>query len=107
MKLVVARLVSDLGCSVDQTGSVYLDNVDVGGVVMADGEEPFFIAGILNLSVANFVFQRISKPFRGEYLSANKQFIHRCRYRRPAEDRSLIVARAKVLQAAHTARRAP
>jgi hypothetical protein len=33
VKLVVPRLVANLACSVDQTGSVYLDNVDVGGVV--------------------------------------------------------------------------
>jgi hypothetical protein len=75
VKLVVPRLVTNLACSVDRTGSVYLDNVDVGGVIIADDEEPFFIAGILNSRVANFVFRRISKPFRGSYMSANKQFI--------------------------------
>jgi hypothetical protein len=30
-KLIVPRLVPKLGCTVDETGSVYLDNVDVGG----------------------------------------------------------------------------
>src|SRR5262249_40880760 len=74
VKQEVPRLVANLGCSVDRTGSAYLDNVDVGGVVIADGEEPFFVAAILNSPVANFVFRRISKPFRGSYLSANKQF---------------------------------
>jgi type I restriction-modification system DNA methylase subunit len=106
VKLVVPRLVANLGCSVDQTGSVYLDNVDVGGVVIADGEEPFFIAGILNSPVTNFVFRRISKPFRGSYLSANKQFIAPLPIP-PAsqEERAAVAKRAKALQAAHTARR--
>jgi hypothetical protein len=106
VKLVVPRLVANLGCSVDQTGSVYLDNVDVGGVVIADGEEPFFIAGMLNSPVANFVFRRISKLFRGSYLSANKQFIAPLPIP-PAsnEERTGVASKAKALQAAHTARR--
>ena len=106
VKLVVPRLVDNLACTVDRTGSVYLDNVDVGGVVMADSEDPFFIAGILNSPVANFVFKRISKPFRGGFLSANKQFIAPLPI--PAacvEDRSAVAAIARVLQIAHTARR--
>ncbi|PZR82387.1 MAG: hypothetical protein DLM68_16095 [Hyphomicrobiales bacterium] len=93
------RLVADLACSVDQTGSVYLDNVDVGGVVIADGEEPFFIAAILNSPAANFVFRRISKPFRGSYLSANKQFIAPLPIP-PAsdEERTAVASNAKLLQ---------
>ncbi len=74
-KLIVPRLVYDLHCSVDVRGEVYLDNVDVGGVAVAKDQNPYYIAGVLNAPVANFVFQRISKPFRGEYKSANKQFI--------------------------------
>ncbi|MGQ0444163.1 MAG: hypothetical protein ACT4O2_03300, partial [Beijerinckiaceae bacterium] len=106
IKLVVPRLVANLGCSVDSTGSVYLDNVDVGGVVIADGEEPFFIAAILNSPVASFVFRRISKPFRGSYLSANKQFIAPLPIP-PAsqEERAAVAKRARALQAAHTQRR--
>lgn len=106
VKLVVPRLVADLGCSVDHDGSIYLDNVDVGGVTIADQENPFFIAGILNSKTANFVFKRISKPFRGSYLSANKQFIAPLPIP-PAksEERAAIARRAQELQAAHTARR--
>ena len=106
VKLVVPRLVNEFSCSVDDTGSVYLDNVDVGGVVIADGEDPFFIAGVLNSSIANFVFKRISKPFRGGYFSANKQFIAPLPIP-PASalERADVAARARALQAAHTARR--
>ncbi len=106
VKLVIPRLVNDFACSVDDTGSVYLDNVDVGGVVITDGEERFFISGVLNSPTTNFVFKRISKPFRGGYFSANKQFIAPLPIP-PASpfDRADVAARAKALQAAHTARR--
>jgi len=106
VKLVVPRLVARLGCSVDHSGAVYLDNVDVGGVVIADGEEPFFIAGLLNAPVASFVFRRISKPFRGNYLSANKQFIAPLPVP-PAsdEERAFVAAKARTLQSDHTSRR--
>jgi hypothetical protein len=106
VKLVVPRLVNDFACSVDNTGSIYLDNVDVGGVVIAYGEDPFFVAGVLNSPVTNFVFKRISKPFRGGYFSANKQFIAPLPIPpAPALDRADVAARARALQAAHTVRR--
>jgi hypothetical protein len=99
-------MVASLACSVDDNGFGYLDNADVGGVVIANGEEPFFIAGILNSPVANFVFRRISKPFRGEYLSANQQFIAPLPVPQASPgDRSTVAARARALQEAHTARR--
>ena len=105
-KLIVARLVTHLGCSVDEKGTYYLDNVDVGGILPAFGEDPWFLAGILNAPVANFVFQRISKPFRGNYLSANRQFIAPLPIP-PAtfEQRSAVSAAARKLQHLHTARR--
>ena len=100
------RLVANLGCCVDEKGLVYLDNVDVGGIEMANSGDPYFIAGILNSPVANFVFRRISKPFRGNYLSANKQFIAPLPIP-PADDadRKSLVSKAKALQVVHTARR--
>src|SRR5262245_34380757 len=106
VKLIVPRVVAQLRCTVDRSGSLYLDNVDVGGVVIADGEEPFFIAGILNSLVANFVFRRISKPFLGSYLSANKQFIAPLPIPPVTkEERAAVAKQAKALQAAHTRRR--
>ncbi|MBV8738329.1 MAG: hypothetical protein JO007_13945 [Alphaproteobacteria bacterium] len=106
VKLVVPRLVANLGCSVDEDGSLYLDNVDVGGVVIADIEDPFFIAGVLNSPVGNFIFKRISKPFRGGFLSANKQYIAPLPIPpASAEERSRVSVKARALQMAHTARR--
>lgn len=74
-KLLVPRLVAHLGCAVDEEGSFYLDNVDVGGITPARGVSLWFLAGVLNGKVADFVFKRISKPFRGEYRSANRQYL--------------------------------
>ena len=105
-KLVVPRLVSQLGCSVDAFGDCYLDNVDVGGVVVAESQNIWFLAGILNAPVADFIFRRISKPFRGDYLSANKQFIAPLPIP-PAtqEQRTAVAAGARELQTLHTQRR--
>lgn len=105
-KIVVPRLVANLSCCVDESGAVYLDNVDVGGIEVAEGIDPFFIAGALNAPVANFVFRRISKPFRGNYLSANKQFIAPIPIPPASDDERAIVAKkARALQTDHTARR--
>ena len=105
-KLVVARLVVHLGCSVDETGSNYLDNVDVGGVLPSEVEDPWFLAGILNAPVADFVFRRISKPFRGDYFSANRQFIAPLPIpsTTPAQH-AAVAAGARELQRLHTERR--
>lgn len=106
VKLVVPRLVAGLGCSVDESGTAYLDNVDVGGVAIAEGMDPFFVAAIVNAPVANFVFREISKPFRGEFRSANKQFIAPLPIPRASEpDQRAVADRARALQAAHTERR--
>lgn len=105
-KLVVPRLVASLKATVDLGGAFYLDNVDVGGVEPAEGVDPFFLAGVLNGPVANYVFQRISKPFRGNYLSANKQFIAPLPVPPAKEDeRADIARRARTLQRLHTERR--
>ena len=74
-KLLVPRLVASLRATADPEGAIYLDNVDVGGIIAADPDNLWFLLGVLNDPVANFVFRRISKPFRGDYLSANRQFL--------------------------------
>jgi hypothetical protein len=74
-KLLVPRLVSRLGCFVDDRGRFYCDNVDVGGVVPQRVGDIWLLAGIINAPVTNVIFGWLTKPFRGEYKSANKQFI--------------------------------
>ena len=74
-KLLVPRLVADLGCFVDDQGTFYCDNVDVGGVVPTRIDDLWLLAGVINAPVTNTIFGWLSKPFRGDYKSANKQFI--------------------------------
>lgn len=74
-KLLVPRLVARLGCFADERGRYYCDNVDVGGVIPARKDDIWLLAGILNAPVTNTIFGWLTKPFRGDYKSANKQFI--------------------------------
>lgn len=74
-KILVPRLVSRLACFVDDRGRFYCDNVDVGGVIPKRKEDVWMLAGVINAPVTNLTFSWLSKPFRGDYRSANKQFI--------------------------------
>lgn len=74
-KLMVARLVPSLQVAYDAAGELALDNVDVNGVFPEMDTDPYYLLGVLNSKACNFYFTRISKPFRGGFLSANKQFI--------------------------------
>jgi len=76
-KLAIPRLVKHLEAVYDEAGSFYLDNVDVGGVILKDGshENYFYLLGLLHSQVLDFCFRRISAPFRGGFRSANRQFI--------------------------------
>ena len=80
--------------------------MDVGGILVAEGTEPWFLLGILNAPVADFIFRRVSKPFRGNYLSANRQFIKDLPIpRADAAAQAPVAALARDLQRLHTARR--
>jgi hypothetical protein len=74
-KLIVPRLVVDLKTAFDADGQFFLDNVDVGGVIPQGGIDGSFLCGVLNGAVCSWAFHRISKPFQGNFRSANKQFI--------------------------------
>jgi len=76
-KLAIPRLVMHLEAVYDETGSFYLDNVDVGGVILKDGsrENYLYMLGLLHSQVLDFSFRRLSAPFRGGFRSANRQFI--------------------------------
>ena len=105
-KLVVPRLVSKLACSVDDSGTFCLDNVDVGGVLPPQGQDLWYLAAILNAPVADWVFGHVSKPFRGDYRSANKQFIAPLPI--PSandQQREAVIGGAQSLQRLHTERR--
>ena len=106
VKIVVPRLVHNLAVTYDETGHVCLDNVDVGGILVAPGYDPWFLLGILNAPVADFIFRHISKPFRGDYLSANRQFIKDLPIPLAGSvDQASVAPLASNLQHLHTERR--
>lgn len=105
-KLIVPRLVEHLKAATDDAGAIYLDNVDVGGVIPANGVSVNFLTCVMNGPVADFVFRRIAKPFRGDYRSANKQFIAPLPIPKATKAQAADIARrAKSLQALWTKRR--
>jgi len=105
-KLLVPRIVARLAAAYDAAGSICLDNVDVGGVLPMEGVDAWFLLGVLNGPVTDFVFRRITKPFRGNYGSANRQCIELLPLPDPALQESQTVAKlARQLQELHTQRR--
>jgi hypothetical protein len=105
-KLIIAQTVPSLRVCADAEGSYYTNNVRVNGIVAAPGEDLWFLLGILNAPVADFVFRRIAKPKDGGYFEANRQFIAPLPIPpATAEQRSAVAKAAKALQAAHTRRR--
>lgn len=106
IKLLVPRLILRLFCAIDGVGKIYLDNVDVGGISVADKSDLAWLAGILNAPVCNFVWRRISKPFQNDYRSANKQFIAPLPIPDASpEEKSAVANKARELQRLHTYRR--
>lgn len=105
-KLIVPRLVVDLKVSFDRSGEFYLDNVDVGGVLLAPGADGDFVAGVMNGQVSSWIFRRVSKPFQGNFRSANKQFISPLPVpRADAEQQAAVAELARELQALIARRR--
>jgi Eco57I restriction-modification methylase len=105
-KLVVAQLVPSMRVCADYDGDKYLNNVRVNGILPAKGVDLSFLLGVLNGSVADFVFRRIGKPKQGGWFEANKQFIAPLPI--PHADKKQqaeIGKRAKQLQEKWTARR--
>jgi hypothetical protein len=59
----------------DFEGRFYLDNVDVNGVLLEETTSPGYLLAVLNSTLLDWRFKQSSVPFRGDYFSANKQFI--------------------------------
>ena len=76
-KMAIPRLVKRLAAVYDQTGNFYLDNVDVGGLILKEESDAHYsyVLGLLNSPLLNLYFRRISVPFRGGFYSANRQFL--------------------------------
>jgi hypothetical protein len=77
-KLCVPRLVTDLYAAYDFEGNHFLDNVDVGGITLKAAYQKhglFYILGLLNSKILRWYFPFVSAPFRGGWMSANRQFL--------------------------------
>jgi hypothetical protein len=106
VKLIVAQTVPRMRVCLDESARFYLNNVRVNGIIVAGKQEPWFLLGVLNSRVADFVFRRIAKVKDGGYFEANRQFIAPLPIPFADEDDLRAVAiRALELQTAHTGRR--
>jgi len=78
VKLCVPRLVDKLYAAFDSEGSRFLDNVDVGGITLKSKYQRqglLYLLGLLNSNLLRWYFPSVSAPFRGGWLSANRQFL--------------------------------
>jgi len=105
-KLIVAQTVPSLRVCYDAESAQYLNNVRVNGISTPDPETAWFLLGVLNGPVADFVFRRIAKPKDGGWFEANKQFIAPLPIPYAmSEEKAEVAACARRLQALHTKRR--
>jgi len=68
-------MVPNLRVCFDADGAYYINNIRVNGIAVAPGVNPWFVLGVLNAPVSDFVFRRIAAPKGGGYFEANKQYI--------------------------------
>jgi len=73
-KLLVAQLVPELRLSFDEHGRFYVNNVRVNGILPRN-DNGWFLLGVLNAPVSNYIFKWLGKPKDNGYYEANKQFI--------------------------------
>lgn len=86
-KLAVPRLCHRLRAALDPNGGIYLDNVDVNGILIApDRASEWLLVTLLNSRLLDWLFRRGSVPFQNDFWSANKQFIAGLPIRIPAEE---------------------
>jgi hypothetical protein len=105
-KLCAAGTVPSLRFAYDENGSFFLTGGRVDGVVPSRGVDPWFLLGVLNGSVCDFVFRRIGRVKQGGWYEANKQFIAPLPIPNASpEARTDVAARARRLQERWTRRR--
>ncbi len=105
-KLIAAQTVPNLRICYDEAGGFALNNVRVNGIVPADGTDPWFLLGVLNAPVADFVFRRTAKPKDNDYFEANRQFIKDLPIpHAEAAAQAPVATLARDLQRLHTGRR--
>lgn len=77
-KIGIAQTAPELRAFYDPKGDFCLNNVRVNGI-MVEESYAWFVVGILNSRICDFVFRRIAKPKEprpsGSYFEANKQYL--------------------------------
>jgi len=105
-KIGVPQTVQNLHGFFDSGGDFCFNNVRVGGILVADEITGWFLLGVINSPVPNWVFKRIARPKEGGYYEANKQFIAPLPIPDATpEQRTDVGTRARELQELHTRRR--
>ena len=105
-KLIVAQTVPALRLCNDPSAQLYLNNVRVNGIVPAPEVNAWYLLGIMNGKVCDFVFRRIAKPKDGGWFEANRQFIAPLPIPGGDEETKQAIAdQAQHLQGLHTQRR--
>ncbi|MDZ7698132.1 MAG: TaqI-like C-terminal specificity domain-containing protein [Deltaproteobacteria bacterium] len=105
-KLCVAQTVPGMRVAYDTEGAFYFNNVRVNGIIPTDMETGWFLLGVLNAPVCDFVFKRIAKPKEGGYYEANKQFIAPLPIPHATEaEKGEVAELSRQLQDLHTRRR--
>ncbi len=87
-KICVPRLVSRIQAFFDGSGRYYLDNVDVGGVVLKQPSREHYLAvtALLNSALLTFQLRHISTRFRGGFYSCNRQYLEKLNIALPSRD---------------------
>lgn len=109
-KLGVAQTVPEMRVFYDERGEFCFNNVRVNAILATQGETAWFLMGVLNSRVVDFVFRRIAKPKEprpsGAYFEANKQYIAPLPIPKVTDsDRDRVAERARTLQEMHSRRR--
>lgn len=105
-KLMVAQTVPEIRVSPDARGAYCLDNVRVNGILPKNQEGFYYLLGILNSHLTNWLFKRIAKPKDNGFFEANRQFIAPLPIPKASgAQKKDIGDRAQTLQELHTKRR--
>ncbi|MEO7328881.1 MAG: Eco57I restriction-modification methylase domain-containing protein, partial [Minicystis sp.] len=109
-KLGVAQTVPEMRVFYDHEGAYCFNNVRVNAILVEDKISAYFLMGILNSRVVDFVFRRIAKSKErrpsGAYFEANKQYIAPLPIPRVSDkEKKQVASMAKELQKLHSERR--
>lgn len=76
-KLAIPSTVRRLVACYDESGSMYLDNVRVNGIIAKDTSDRNYkyLCGLLNSNALHWYFSHLATPFANGWYGANRQFI--------------------------------